>query len=168
MSTLTDVQDWYASNCDGDWEHGLGVRIETVDNPGWLLTVDLSSTTLEGKRFEPISVRDSDESWMECRVDGEQFRGSGDPTRLEEMLKIFVSWAKAQNEDWLTPPPPLSEQEQQEHDDRLLFDSLGEEAGPEICRKPACAHRRIQLSVMCRQHHFEMIRGRPAPSPRAT
>lgn len=70
MSSLTDLQDWYASNCDGDWEHGLGVTIETIDNPGWSLTVDLASTTLEGKPFTTIGVRDSDESWMECSVQG--------------------------------------------------------------------------------------------------
>lgn len=35
------LEDWYQSNCDGDWEHGFGVTIESLDNPGWSLTADL-------------------------------------------------------------------------------------------------------------------------------
>ncbi len=41
------LQNWYASNCDGDWEHSFGIRIETLDNPGWLVTIDLEDTRLE-------------------------------------------------------------------------------------------------------------------------
>lgn len=29
------LQKWYKSQCDGDWEHEYGIKIETVDNPGW-------------------------------------------------------------------------------------------------------------------------------------
>jgi hypothetical protein len=28
------LQGWYATQCDGDWEHEYGVSIETLDNPG--------------------------------------------------------------------------------------------------------------------------------------
>ncbi len=35
MNTLTWIQKWYAKHCNGDWEHFYGVKIETVDNPGW-------------------------------------------------------------------------------------------------------------------------------------
>jgi len=36
----SQISEWYASKCDGDWEHMYGVRIETTDNPGWLAQID--------------------------------------------------------------------------------------------------------------------------------
>ncbi len=36
-AALSRLQRWYSAQCDGDWEHGLGVRIETLDNPGWMV-----------------------------------------------------------------------------------------------------------------------------------
>src|SRR5664280_3839686 len=51
MNELQQLQGWYESQCDGDWEHTYGLRIETLDNPGWSLTVDLEDTDLEAKEF---------------------------------------------------------------------------------------------------------------------
>lgn len=53
---LTWLQGWYTSMCDGDWEHGNGVTIETIDNPGWRLRVQVSDTGLETKSFDRIRV----------------------------------------------------------------------------------------------------------------
>jgi hypothetical protein len=41
---LPRLQRWYHSQSDGTWEHASGVRIETLDNPGWSLKVDLRGT----------------------------------------------------------------------------------------------------------------------------
>ena len=38
-----------------------------------------------------------------------------------------------------------------------FWSTLGEEAGPEKCRRPGCARLRIALSVFCKRHHFRMI-----------
>jgi ribosomal protein L37E len=32
---LSKLSDWYAAQCDGDWEHEFGIHIGTLDNPGW-------------------------------------------------------------------------------------------------------------------------------------
>lgn len=42
--------DWYRSECNGDWEHAYGIQIDTIDNPGWSLKIDLLETSLEGKK----------------------------------------------------------------------------------------------------------------------
>ncbi|MBM4076259.1 MAG: hypothetical protein FJ267_11540 [Planctomycetes bacterium] len=42
-SESNDIQildEWYQRKCDGMWEHRRGVRIETCDNPGWLVIFD--------------------------------------------------------------------------------------------------------------------------------
>ncbi|CAN5332574.1 hypothetical protein BH18ACI2_BH18ACI2_12670 [soil metagenome] len=52
MSVLADLQKWYESQCNEDWEHQYGVTIGTLDNPGWTVTIDLVNTDLEGREFE--------------------------------------------------------------------------------------------------------------------
>lgn len=52
MSAITRLQKWFAAQCNGDWEHLNGIKIETTDNPGWWVQVDISGTTsrnLSGK-----------------------------------------------------------------------------------------------------------------------
>lgn len=163
MSVLAEVQRWYASNCDGEWEEECGVRIDTLDNPGWSVTVDLFETNLDGKDFQRITNHDSEESWIACRVENRQFLGFGDPTKLEEILRIFVDWAKSQNENWLKPPAPMSNEERQKFEDEALFVSLGDEVDGENCHYEGCTQNRIRYSVMCRAHHFEMVTKRPVP-----
>ncbi len=41
------LQRWYLGQCDGEWEHGYGVSIDTIDNPGWRLRVELADTALQ-------------------------------------------------------------------------------------------------------------------------
>lgn len=163
MSVLAEIQKWYASNCDGEWEEDQGVRVETLDNPGWSVTVDLFETNLEEREFAPVACHESEESWMECRVEGKQFRGFGDPGKLEEILRIFIDWAKSQNEDWLRPPAPMTDEERRRYEDETLFASLNDEVEGEKCRREDCEQNRIRHSVMCREHHFEMITGRAVP-----
>jgi hypothetical protein len=33
-AALEFIVAWFARHCDGDWEHDLGIRIATLDNPG--------------------------------------------------------------------------------------------------------------------------------------
>jgi hypothetical protein len=98
---LRDLQEWYNAQCDGDWEHGAGITIATLDNPGWAITINLAGTLLEEKAFVPVSVDESPRSWMRCRVEDTAFLGYGDPGRLEEILTVFLNWAKSVP-DWLS------------------------------------------------------------------
>jgi hypothetical protein len=162
-AALSDLQRWYASNCDGDWEEEFGVCIETVANPGWRVSIDLIGTNLQGVAYPPFERASADDAWISCCVENEVFIGLGDPTSLEEIAAQFVNWAKASRKNWLQPPPTPSTEEQQRCQDEEFWTSLGEELGPEICTNAGCTRRRIALSVKCRAHHFEMITRRPAP-----
>lgn len=86
------LEEWYKSNCDGDWEHMYGVKIDTVDNPGWYVTIDLADTEMENKVFSKIIIDNSDDDWIICFVEKGQFKGSGDPNKLEEIIKVFKEW----------------------------------------------------------------------------
>lgn len=39
-------RNWYEKNCEGDWAHQYGVKIDTIDYPGWYVIIDLANTSL--------------------------------------------------------------------------------------------------------------------------
>lgn len=92
---------WYASQCDGDWEHAYGVEIGTLDNPGWTLTIDLVGTALESAAFETVSCNteatsggDPSQRWHHCRVEDGRFQGSGGVADLPTIIGVFRAWAE--------------------------------------------------------------------------
>lgn len=89
--TLQRLQDWYKRHCDGDWEHQYGVRIDTLDNPGWSVEIDLHGTRPRG--FEPLKVERSEEDWIQCRREGSKWLGFGGARNLDELLRTFLGWA---------------------------------------------------------------------------
>src|SRR5262249_22194084 len=87
---------WYESNCDGTWEHGYGVQVETVDNPGWHITIDLNGTPLEHAPFTTHEDKYQDErEWLRCWKEGSTFRAACGPRRVDEALAMFCDWAEA-------------------------------------------------------------------------
>lgn len=87
------IQEWYRTRCDGAWEHSYGVGIETLDNPGWSVRIDLNGTPLEAVEMETLSRDHGPHNWIHVKVENQQFRGHGDPSRLSEILGAFRTWA---------------------------------------------------------------------------
>ena len=86
--------EWYRSQCDGEWEHQYGVKIETLDNPGWTVTIDLAETELEGRQCATVQHNIvSDVSWWLCRIEGQQWRAACGPKDLAAILGLFREWA---------------------------------------------------------------------------
>ena len=94
---MTDIlgwlQEWYFSNCDGDWEHTCGVEIDTLDNPGWSIIIDLEDTDLENKSFEGKDLERSEDDWIFCKVESKKFKMACGPLNLVEAINIFQRWA---------------------------------------------------------------------------
>jgi len=82
------LQDWYANQCDGDWEHEHGVKINTLDNPGWDINIDIINTgfkkDLPWKHFEI-----ADNNWFGYKIENGYFNASGDPAKLEFLIQVF-------------------------------------------------------------------------------
>ena len=89
-STLSQICDWYASQCNGEWEHGAGIRIETLDNPGWSVEIDLARTNLEEAKLEKEYVEQVDHTWYFAEIRDKRFYGAADPKSLESVLGIFL------------------------------------------------------------------------------
>jgi len=93
MNDLEWIQNWYARHCDGDWEHSWGVRVETLDNPGWKVAIHLEDTELGGQDFIPIQIDRTEEDWLYIKVENGVYRGVGGPYNLTEILNEFREWA---------------------------------------------------------------------------
>lgn len=89
---LNWLQDWYTSQCDGDWEHQNGVKIDTLDNPGWKLEIDVFETEWADKPFEAIEIERSESDWVQCALIDTKFDAAGGSRNLKEMIQIFRTW----------------------------------------------------------------------------
>lgn len=100
---FADIIEWYNSHCDQSWEHQYGVSLQTLDNPGWLLRVDLIHTDLQGSTMtevregiapqgHPVSPR-----WLHCFVIDNQFRGACDPTQVARLFQLFRQFRCSKN-----------------------------------------------------------------------
>jgi Immunity protein 53 len=94
MNVISELQEWYESQCDEEWEHQFGVSIGTLDNPGWTVTIDLEGTDLAEKDFQVIEDLSPGQDWIKCWVESGKFNGVGGPHKLEEILTIFLGWAQ--------------------------------------------------------------------------
>lgn len=95
MDVFEWIEKWYISMCVGDWEQYYGIKIETLDNPGWIVLIDILDTKLENKPFHTINNCIDDDDWLQCQVKEGRFVGAGDPSKLKEILEIFRKWVES-------------------------------------------------------------------------
>ena len=101
MSAIQELQSWYLSQCNEDWEHTYGIEIGTLDNPGWSLAVDLTDTDIDGKTYAGFSygvgenAESSGDEWLITKTEKNRFIGYGGPEKLEELIQLFLAWAKS-------------------------------------------------------------------------
>ncbi len=90
---------WYAAQCNGEWEHTYGIRIESLDNPGFIIEIDLRETDLEGRTFAYVEFGDGawtdepQEHWYHCQVKDGVFVGAGGIYSLMTIINVFRHWA---------------------------------------------------------------------------
>jgi Immunity protein 53 len=95
MTPVEFLQSWYLEQSNGQWERSRGVTIESLDNPGWLVTIDVAGTPLENRSMAPVDRDLSKHDWLVCEVERNRFRGQGDPEKLLAILEIFQRWAES-------------------------------------------------------------------------
>ena len=98
MDIIKRLENWYFSHCDNDWEHSYGVKIGTLDNPGWFVEINLTDTLLEDIPFEAVEFGDSEDrsaTWLHCHYKDAVFFGYGSYQMLSTILQKFLDWADA-------------------------------------------------------------------------
>ena len=92
-AVLERFQRWFESQCDDDWEHGNGIRIETLDNPGWFIRIYLEGTDVASKPFTAVEIDRTDEDWLRLWIEDEVWTAATGPLNLSEALASFLAWA---------------------------------------------------------------------------
>ena len=90
--SLSKLEQWYAGQCNGDWEHRYGVRIDTLDNPGWSIEIDLRDTRKQTCVLERQKIDRTEKDWIQYWIEKQQFRIACGPLNLSEAAEIFVRW----------------------------------------------------------------------------
>ncbi|MFT3675503.1 MAG: immunity 53 family protein [Chitinophagaceae bacterium] len=83
------LQQWYNTQCDGDWEHEYGVKITTIDNPGWSVVIDLTGTKLEGIEVPYKLEEISPDVWRSYSITKDVFDAGCSPSELLSLIKVF-------------------------------------------------------------------------------
>jgi Immunity protein 53 len=88
------LNDWYIKNCDGDWEHYYGIKIETIDNPGWTIEIDTEGSLYELQNIPWTFFEKCSSDWYGYKVEEKKFEASGDHTKLEFLINLFKELTK--------------------------------------------------------------------------
>lgn len=149
----------------GELEDGW-LYLPSSDNPGLdtvcaLVTADdgdsVSVASALGFPYEGLDTPTIEDTANAAR----QFQ---DAPADELLLESFVYYWRF--DAWLPEPgapepPPWAETKLRL--DREFFDGLGTERPEVACKAEGCSKGAVQYSVLCRTHHFEMIRKEPCP-----
>jgi hypothetical protein len=91
LNALQRLSVWYTEQCNGVWEHEYGINIDTLDNPGWTVTIDLSyvdchAIAKEGWKYK----REIEDTWVHAKIEGSKFKAACDPMSLNEVIELFL------------------------------------------------------------------------------
>ena len=89
MNLVLWLQEWYRQNCNDQWENFYGIKIETLDNPGWRVCIDLKETKYENLTLKKVEKDRGISDWITYEIVDGAFVGAGDCTKLGELLQAF-------------------------------------------------------------------------------
>ena len=96
-NTLVELEEWYLVRCNGDWEHQSGISIETLDNPGWLVKINLNGTPAETRNLERVEIDRTERDWIHYWVEKCQFNAACGPLNLSEAIETFINWFEGES-----------------------------------------------------------------------
>lgn len=91
-SHLEALMSWYAGNCDGDWEHSYGVKIEAPERGGWELEADLLDTAHATDALPRTESRCSDTDWTAVEIRDGVYRAAGGDCTLLELVSGLTAF----------------------------------------------------------------------------
>jgi hypothetical protein len=89
---LALLEKWYRQRCNGDWEHAWGIKIHTLDNPGWAMEINLNETRAEDRILQKVRIERTEGDWIFYWVEKKTFHARCGPLNLSETTRIFVDW----------------------------------------------------------------------------
>ena len=102
MNSVEWLEGWYRAQCNNEWEHHHGIAIETLDNPGWHVRVDLTGTAMQDVPMEVVGRLEDinheglggKQDWLCCSVEENSFVGAGGSGSLFAICDVFRGWVE--------------------------------------------------------------------------
>jgi hypothetical protein len=63
--SVSALERWHASQCNGNWEHSYSIRTDTLDNPGWSIQIDLRDTRKQDCCVERTRLDRTENDWIQ-------------------------------------------------------------------------------------------------------
>ena len=86
---------WFVAQSNGDWEHGEGIEVTTIDNPGWAIRIRIEDTNLQGRMQDWVRWERDELAWLYWRSTGLVFEAACGPAELTRALDTFRGFALA-------------------------------------------------------------------------
>ena len=77
---------WYAARCDGAWEHRYGFTIESCDNPGLQVTVDIATEPALRPEADRPLTQEGDDPGVSMMIRDRKLVAFAAPGRERQML----------------------------------------------------------------------------------
>jgi len=89
MEILEWMQNWFKTNCDGDWEKDEVIQITTLATQGWEVEIDISKTSIANLEITWILNEINRQDWYGVKVENQKFFAAGDTNKLIFLLDLF-------------------------------------------------------------------------------
>lgn len=90
---LSNLAAWYESYCDGDWEHAQRIKIQTIDNPGFFVEINLIGTELEKIDYAATELENGSD-WIDAyKSEDIKWVAACSPNMLNKVISLFLEWA---------------------------------------------------------------------------
>ncbi|EKO13451.1 Imm53 family immunity protein [Leptospira kirschneri] len=91
------LMKWYQSQCDGDWEHEYGLKINTNKDQAWQVEIDIRFTELHDFELDTALEQKGTNNWYSFSIKDGRFLAEGDskklPVILEKFKEIWVTYS---------------------------------------------------------------------------
>ena len=91
---FTGLQDWYLRGSDGELGRTYDIQIETLEEPGWSLSIVLDGTMLAERALPELAIERTQSDWIHAWKDEHAIHIDCGPLNLTEAIKTFTAWAE--------------------------------------------------------------------------
>jgi hypothetical protein len=88
--------NWFDSQCDKNWERLFGIKIHTIDNPGWAISISIQETELKNGSLQKVFVDRTNSDWFACKLENGFFEGNCGTFNFFEVLQSFRNLASTE------------------------------------------------------------------------
>jgi Immunity protein 53 len=101
---LLAIEQWLGRQTEDYLSTEKAIQIETLDNPGWGVRVDLKGTSALSGDIDTAEFEENADYWFHCSIAQKKFIGYGGVHNLSSILTCFTSWAGLPRETPLINP----------------------------------------------------------------